>query len=119
MATTGDEENNMGLDNTEPEQPGPPPSTSQKPDNVTKIPAKSAPPVTNPLKQDGVKKPTKRTLETSVDPDDGKEAPNPKRSNIPLNKTIKILCLKSLVEAVEALNAGALNKCSDDAVTKT
>lgn len=45
------------------------------------------------------KKAVKRTVEKVIDPDSGKDAPDPKRSNIPLDKTIKRLCLKSIFEA--------------------
>lgn len=43
-------------------------------------------------------KTTKRTIEKVIDPDSGKDAPDPKRSNVPLDKAIKRLCLKSILQ---------------------
>lgn len=44
------------------------------------------------------KKAAKRTVETIIDPDSGKDAPDPKRSNMPLDRSIKRVCLKSIFE---------------------
>lgn len=44
------------------------------------------------------RKAAKITVETIIDPDSGKDAPDPKRSNMPLDKSIKRICLKSIFE---------------------
>lgn len=82
------------------------PGTSKPTDKAKPI---SVPPATtvSPAaaeKQDPKKPDRKRTIKKSVDPDSGKEAPDPKRSNIPLNKTIKIVYLKAIYEAYEELS---------------
>lgn len=60
------------------------------------------------------KKATKRTVEKIIDPDSGKDAPDPKRSNVPLDKAIKTLCLKSTLEMFSWLVGEAKKRIADD-----
>lgn len=56
----------------------------------------------------------KRTIEKIIDPDSGKDVPDPKRSNIPLDKGIKRLCLKSILEMFNWLVGEALKRIQDE-----
>lgn len=60
------------------------------------------------------KKTTKRTVEKIIDPDSGKDAPDPKRSNVSLDKAIKRLCLKSILEMFGWLLVEARKRILDD-----
>lgn len=68
-------------------------------DNISVLPPHMVPPSTR-FGAENVpeKKATKRTVEKIIDPDSGKDAPDPKISNVPLDKAIKRLCLKSILE---------------------
>lgn len=60
-------------------------------------PSVVVPPSTSASPPAGIKA-SKRTIEKVIDPDNGKDTPDPKRSNVPLDKGIKRLCLKSVLE---------------------
>lgn len=60
-------------------------------------PSVVVPPSTSALPPAGIKA-SKRTIEKVIDPDNGKDTPESKRSNVPLDKGIKRLCLKSVLE---------------------
>lgn len=52
-------------------------------------------------------------MEKVIDPDSGKDAPDPKRSNVPLDKGIKRLCLKSILEFFKWLTGEAVKTIQD------
>lgn len=58
-------------------------------------------------------KATKRTIEKVIDPDSGKDTPDPKRSNVPLDKGIKRVCLKSILEFFKWLSEEAERRILD------
>lgn len=61
-------------------------------------PGPANPPSAHTPQTPGTEKSTKRTIESVIDPDTGKDMPDPKRSNIPLDKGIKRVCLKAILE---------------------
>lgn len=79
----------------------PPPSEDDKMDTTdasTIVPQPTSVPASSSIPTPSTAKTTKRTIEKVIDPDSGKEAPDPKRSNVPLDKVTKVLCLKAILE---------------------
>lgn len=97
----------------------PPPSklqaTGEAMETETVLPASSAPSHSGPTpRMAPERKTTKRTVEKIIDPDSGKDAPDPKRSNVPLDKEIKRLCLKSILEMFGWLLVEARKRIQDE-----
>lgn len=82
-------------------------------ETVSVVPQQAAPQPSTSTSSRAEQKSSKRTIEKVIDPDSGKDAPDPRRSNVPLNKGIKRLCLKSVLEFFKWLIDEAVRRIND------
>lgn len=77
-------------------------------ETVNLVPAQVVLPPSTAVTSPAGPKSSKRTIEKVIDPDSGKDAPDPKKSNVLSDKGIKRLCLKSMLEFFKWLSDEAV-----------
>lgn len=82
-------------------------------DLVNVVPANVVVPPSTSVSSPAGAKASKRTIEKVIDPDSRKDTPDPKRSNVPFDKGIKRLCLKSVLEFFRWLSEEAARRIQD------